>query len=237
LIARLVAVGLCILLGGCSGPQQSVEPAERDTAAADNASPVPLPPTTNTFDAAGDSAQPAQEAAKQESVAATPSAEKPGDASGPAKGTELTLGEFRFTVPEGWGRQKPRVDFILAEFSLPRAEGDAADGRLTVSVTDAGVKQTLAMWRDQFGGKPEKESQENPDIPDIWVTLVDFSGTYRARQDPSAPLEKHPGCRMFGAICDGGGQLHFIKAYGPAKTMAAHADEIRALVMSIRPAK
>jgi hypothetical protein len=40
---------------------------------------------------------------------------------------------------------------------------------------------------------------------------------------------------MLGAIIDlGEEQLYFLKAYGPAKTLAAHADEFRALLQSLK---
>src|SRR5688572_28872688 len=52
--------------------------------------------------------------------------------AGATAGGELRLEKLAFTVPEGWQRKQAASTFLLAEFALPRAEGDEADGRLTV---------------------------------------------------------------------------------------------------------
>ena len=151
----------------------------------------------------------------------------PGDAA--PSGPEVDLDGVRLTAPGNWVRKAPRVEFIRAEFGLPRAEKDGADGRLTVSVAGGSLKDNVDRWRTQFAGKPEKESQEHVKAGGVDVTLVDFSGTFSDQQGPFAPATERPGYRMLGAIFDVGGQLHFIKAYGPAKTMAARAGEFRRL--------
>ncbi len=152
-------------------------------------------------------------------------------------GPEVELGPVRLTAPQSWVRKAPRIEFIRAEFALPRAEGDAADGRLTMSVAGGSLKENVDRWRQQFSGKPEKDSQETLKVEGVEVTLVDFSGTYNDQRGPFAPGVESPGYRMLGAIFDVGGQLHFIKAYGPAKTMAARAAEFRAFVQSLKPVK
>jgi hypothetical protein len=64
--------------------------------------------------------------------------------------------------------------------------------------------------------------------------VVDFSGTFNDQRGPFAPAVECPDYRMLGAIFDVDGQLHFIKCYGPSKTMAARADEFRAFVRSLK---
>ena len=166
----------------------------------------------------------------------TPAAE-PAPAVKPAtKGTELVLPHIRLTAPGNWVAKKPDVQFLLAEFTLPRAVGDPADGRVTITTAGGGVKQVTSMWRDSFGGKPDKEAQEEPQVLGMWVRLVDLSGTYRSPSGSSAPVESHPNYRLLGAICDLGdpNQMYFIKALGPAKTIAAHEKEFRAFVASMK---
>ncbi len=160
------------------------------------------------------------------------------DSSAPTESsTDVDLDVARLTAPASWVRKTPRVAFIRAEFALPRAEGDSADGRLTVSVARGGLKENIERWRGQFGGKPEKESQETIQVDGIDVTLVDFSGTYHDQMGPFAPGEDRSNYRMLGAIFDLGGELHFVKAYGPAKTMEARAAEFRAFVQSLKRTK
>src|SRR3989304_7642307 len=51
-----------------------------------------------------------------------------GDSGGPVELDAITL-----TAPAGWPQMPPSSSFVSAEFALPRAEGDDADGRLTIS--------------------------------------------------------------------------------------------------------
>ena len=63
-----------------------------------------------------------------------------------------------------------------------------------------------------------------------------MSGTYRIRASQSAPLESFPNYRMLAAMCDVGvkDQMYFIKAVGPAKTIAAHEKDFRAFLASMK---
>jgi hypothetical protein len=147
---------------------------------------------------------------------------------------ELTLGTIHLTRAKTWVRKPPRSEFVQAEFTLPRAEGDTVDGRLTVTTAGGSAADNIARWRSQFAGKPTKESQEKIEVAGRQVTLVDFSGTYNDQAGPFAPAVERPDYRMLGAIFEVGGKLQFIKCYGPSKTMAARADEFRAFVRSLK---
>jgi hypothetical protein len=149
---------------------------------------------------------------------------------------EVSLGTARLTAPKSWNRKPPKSGFLLAEFSLPRAEGDPADGRLTVSAAGGSIADNVARWRGQFGSKPEKESQGKLEVAGIPVTLVDFSGTYQNQQGMMGPVVEAPNYRMLGAIFELGGQMYFLKAYGPVKTMSAHAGEFQDFVKSLKKA-
>jgi hypothetical protein len=147
---------------------------------------------------------------------------------------EVNLEGARLTAPSSWLRKPPRVDFILAEFALPHADGDAADARLTVSSAGGTVADNVARWRQQFGDKLQKESQTELTVAGTEVTLVDFSGKYLDQRGPFTPATECPDYRMLGAIIDLGGRLDFIKCTGPQKTMAARADEFRTFVRSLK---
>jgi hypothetical protein len=164
---------------------------------------------------------------------ASPHGEPPPQAS-LRMGGEVELDRVHLSAPKAWERKQPANSFILAEFSLPRNDGDAEDGRLTVAVAGGSVTDNVARWRQQFGDKPEKESQEKSDVGGVAVTHVDFSGTFHDQRGPFAPPTEKAGYRMLGAIFDVGGQLHFVKATGPVKTVGAHADEFKAFVRSLK---
>jgi len=138
------------------------------------------------------------------------------------------------TAPKAWVQKPPRSSFILAEFALPHAEGDEDDGRVSVSTAGGSVQDNLDRWKGQFGAKSEKVSEEKIEVAGKHVSLIDLSGTFADQRGPFAPAVDRPGYRMLGAVIDLGGDLYFIKAYGPAKTMAAHADEVREFVKSLK---
>jgi hypothetical protein len=148
-------------------------------------------------------------------------------------GSDLDLGEIRLKAPEGWSRKAPRSRILMAEFSLPRAEGDERDGRLTISRAGGGLKANIDRWRQQFSGSLGKDSQKTEEISGVDVTLVDFSGTYMDRPGPFAPGVEREGYRMMAAIIPAGGQPFFIKAYGPDKTMARHAKAFNAFLKTL----
>ena len=90
---------------------------------------------------------------------------------------KLDIETVHFTVPKSWVRKAPNP-MLLAEFAIPRAEGDKDDGRLTVSQAGGTLEANINRWKGQFGKKLDKENQETIDVGGIKVTLVDFSGTF-----------------------------------------------------------
>jgi hypothetical protein len=144
---------------------------------------------------------------------------------------DVEIGAAVLTAPDEWVRRKPNSVFLLTEFTLPKVEGDSADGRLTVSSAMGSIEDNINRWRGQFGGKPEKENQETLTVGDTQITWVDFTGAFA---DGFASATPKPGYRMLAAVIPVAGQQFFIKGYGPEKTVAANADRIRAFVQSVR---
>ncbi len=154
-----------------------------------------------------------------------------GDA--PKAGPVVRLDALTLTAPATWNRVQPRSSIIAAEFSLPRAEGDSADGRLTVSTAGGSVEANLERWKGQFS-KLESSHEEKLDTPVGAVTVVDFAGEFNDQPGPFAPAVQRSAYRMLAAIIPINGQLHFVKAVGPQKTIGAHAEEIKAFVRSVQ---
>ncbi len=144
---------------------------------------------------------------------------------------DVEIGAAVLTAPDEWVRRKPTSMFLLTEFTLPKADSDTADGRLTVSSAMGSIEDNINRWRGQFGGKPEKENQETIKVGDTEIIWVDFSGSFA---DGFASPTAKPGYRMVAAVIPVAGQQFFIKGTGPEKTVAAHADRIRAFVQSVQ---
>ncbi len=139
---------------------------------------------------------------------------------------------LQLKVPDGWKAVQPRNEMIQAEFALPKAEGDEDDGRLTVTWARGSIQMNIDRWRGQFE-QLEDKPVEHLDLSGTKVTVVDFSGNYNEQQVMMGPVTKRPGYRMLAAIIEKAEGMLFVKGYGPANTMAAHADEFRGFVESL----
>jgi hypothetical protein len=124
----------------------------------------------------------------------------------------------------------------LAEYAVPKTEGDTQDARLTVSQFGGTVEANIDRWKAQFGKKLDKQNQETFDVGGVKVTLADLSGTFDDARGPMAPTVTRPDYRMLGEVIEVPGQpgLFFIKCYGPAKTIASRADEVKAFIRSMK---
>jgi hypothetical protein len=149
-------------------------------------------------------------------------------------GGPLELDAITLTAPTGWRRTPPSSSFVMAEFQLPRAEGDDADGRLTVSSAGGSLEANIDRWKGQFIPLAKQAPQEEIDVNGLKATIVDFSGNFNDQRGPFAPAVQRPDYRMIAAIIPVNGQLHFIKATGPQKTIASHADKIHEFIRSAK---
>ena len=160
----------------------------------------------------------------------------PGDASAAAPENDGTLdvGPLHWTVPKYWVRKAPGM-MLLAEYAVPKADGDKQDARLTVSQFGGSVEENINRWKGQFK-KLDKEKEEPIDVGGVKATLVDLSGTFADSRGPMAPAVTRPDYRMLAAVVEVPNQpgLTFIKCYGPAKTMAGHVDEVKAFIRSMK---
>jgi hypothetical protein len=69
------------------------------------------------------------------------------------------------------------------------------------------------------------------------VTFVDFSGDFNDQRGPFAPGELRQNYRMIGAVVPVKGQLHFIQATGPQKTIASQTAAIHQFIRSVKLTK
>lgn len=157
----------------------------------------------------------------------------------PAGGTggSVELGTMTLSAPDSWKRIPPTSSFVAAEFTLPHAEGDELDGRLTISSAGGSVEDNVARWKGQFDPLSDEKPTETIDVSGHSVTVVDLSGDFNDSRGPFAPAVKRTDYWMIAAVIPGDGQSYFIKATGPKNTMAAQSEAIQAFIRSIQPAK
>jgi len=171
-------------------------------------------------------------------------------AADPDAGTRAFLiagGSLTLEAPPGWKRVQPKSGIVETEFSIPAEEGDAQPGRMTVMGAGGGVQANVDRWYGQFtqpdgSATKDKATTKAVKLAGCTVTLVDVAGTYK--DTPGGPFAggktiERPEYRMLAAIVepeDKNRGSYFLKFYGPAKTVAKHADGFRTMVEGMVPA-
>lgn len=227
----LWTVALAALLG-CEAEAPSTPMAKPASDAAASSTPA------SGKDAEANKANGADAGGASETAGKTDPANAGGAAAGSAAagaGQPLAIDNVSFTVPGGWvAKPVPPGGFIDAEFALPKAEGDDADGRLTLSRAGGAVEANIDRWRGQFGGKPEKDEVKTLEVAGAQVTWVDLAGEFNDSRGPVAPPKMKAGYRMLAAIIPAGDFSIFVKATGPQKTLESHAESLMAFVKTAK---
>ena len=134
-----------------------------------------------------------------------------------------------FTTPAGWQQSPPGSSMRVAEFTLPRAPGDAEDAQLIVYYfggSGGSVDANLQRWMGQIqqpDGKPSAAAarKETRKANGLALTLVDVSGTYIAEMSPGAAAHNNkPHFRLRAGVVETSKGPYFIKLTGPEKTVA-----------------
>lgn len=161
-------------------------------------------------------------------------------ASAQAQRTEAA--GLRFNVPKEWTRVPAPSDMRAAQYQLPRAAGDSADGELVLFFfgkgKGGGTQENLERWYGQLTQPDGKATRDVAvvtirTINGLKVTAVDVSGTYVGMAGMGGESAAKPGSRMLAAVVEGDAGPWFFKAVGPEKTMAQAKAGFDALIASL----
>src|SRR6266850_3273789 len=96
-------------------------------------------------------------------------------------------GELRTKVPEGWTTEKPTSDMRVAQYKLPKAEGDGEDALLVLYYFGQGqggpAQANIDRWINQIkqpDGRPSKDLAKTGTLTvnGLPVNTVDVTGNY-----------------------------------------------------------
>jgi hypothetical protein len=150
---------------------------------------------------------------------------------------------LKFDAPPGWVSKPPASSARVAEFTLPKAAGDAEDAAVAVFFfpgQGGSVQANLDRWIGQFAqpdGSPSKNVAKTTklDAHGLAITLIDLSGTYVAEVTPgSAEHYNKPGFRMRAAVVETPDGPYYVKLTGPAKTVTRWDDSFMTFLKSLR---
>jgi hypothetical protein len=156
----------------------------------------------------------------------------------------LDLGVVTLQAEAQWRASTPNSTMRKAQFTLPRAAGDAEDAELVVFYFGAGqggsVEANLERWYNQFAqpdssNTADKAQVTRETVEGMNLTMVDVSGTYVAPVMPGAP-ESHnkPNFRMLAAVLETSEGPYFFKLVGPEQTVAQWAPSFSQFMQSAR---
>ena len=151
-------------------------------------------------------------------------------------------GELRYTAPEGWVKEQPSSTMRVAQYKLPKAEGDSEDAALVVyffGATQGGaVQANIDRWISQIqqpdgSSSKDKAKAETTTINGLKVTTVDVAGTYTAEMAPGTGNQRNDAnYRLRAAVIETPKGNYFLKLVGPAKTMGRWEQSVTDFVKS-----
>ncbi len=151
-------------------------------------------------------------------------------ATAPTQSVQNASGELRFTVPEGWTTEKPSSDMRLAQYKLPKADGDKEDALLVVYYFGQGQggspQANIDRWINQMkqpdgAASKDKAKTGTLTVNGLQVSTVDVLGNYSGGMSPdSAPVDSKSIYRLRAAVVDTPKGSYFVKLTGPEKTVA-----------------
>jgi hypothetical protein len=155
----------------------------------------------------------------------------------------LLAAALTFTAPQGWQQSPPGSSMRVAEFTLPRAQGDAEDAQLVVyffggqgGSVDANIQRWVGQIQQPDGKASSAAAKKlTRTVNGLAVTLVDVSGTYVAETAPgSGARNNKPNYRLRAGVVETPNGPYFIKLTGPAKTVAMMEQPFERFVSSLK---
>ena len=160
-----------------------------------------------------------------------PAAQSPGIS---AQSSQTVSGELRYKAPDGWTVEKPTSDMRVAQYKLPKADGDSEDALLVVYYFGQGqggsAQANIDRWINQVhqpDGQPSKERAKTQTLTvnGLQVNTVDVTGNYAGGMSPdSAPANDKSIYRLRAAVIETPKGSYFVKLTGPEKTVS-HWDQ------------
>jgi len=156
----------------------------------------------------------------------------------------IVVPALKYDAPKDWLSKPPSSSMRVAEFTLPKADGDSEDAALTIYFFGAGqggnVQANIDRWIGQMtqpDGTPSAAAAKTTKLSasGINITLVDVSGTYVAEVSPgSTERFNKPGFRQRAAVIETSEGPYFVKLVGPAKTVSRWDESFITFLKSVK---
>ena len=150
---------------------------------------------------------------------------------------------LKYDVPQGWTSKPLSSKMRLADFVLPRAEGDNEDATLVVTFfggQGGTVQANFDRWLTQMAqpdGRASKDVAKTSVLKtnDLTLSIMDLPGTFVAETAPgSSEHFNKPGFHLRAAVIEGKGGPYFVRLVGPARTVAKWDAAVQTFFKSLR---
>jgi hypothetical protein len=172
-------------------------------------------------------------AGKPPEVTAVPSPAAPAPAAAPS------TGGVKWTDPPRWKRLPVTSPMRKASYQVPKADGDAEDGELSVFHFGAGqgggIEPNVDRWVGQFKGVDKSQVKRSSRSANGMVQhIIEIErGTFSSGM-PGGPTTPKSDYALLGAIVEAPDGNWFFKLTGPVKTVQKAKDEFTALLDSVK---
>jgi hypothetical protein len=149
--------------------------------------------------------------------------------------------ELKFRVPAGWVEEQRTSSMRVAQYRLPKAEGDTEDASLVLyyfgpgqgGSTAANIDRWIGQMKQEDGSAAKGAKDEHLVANGLKVTTVDVSGTYVAETAPgSGTFNNKPAYRLRAAVVETPNGSYFVKLVGPEKTVTQWNDSFLTYIKS-----
>ena len=140
-----------------------------------------------------------------------------------------TSGDLHYKAPADWVTAPPTSKMRVAQFKLPKADGDSEDGELVLyyfganqgGSPQANIDRWISQMQQADGvSSKDKAKTENLTVNGLKVSAVDVSGRYTAEMAPgSGTFYDNANYRLRAAVIETPKGNYYVKLVGPAKTI------------------
>ncbi len=150
--------------------------------------------------------------------------------------------ELQFKAPAEWVVEKPSSSMRLAQYELPKAEGESEDASLVLYFfgenQGGSVQANLERWVSQFeqpdgSSSSAKAKLETITVNRLKISTIDLAGTYVGETAPGSGVRhNNPDYRLRAAVVETPKGAYYVKLVGPTKTVNRWEKEYNSYLQS-----
>jgi hypothetical protein len=145
-------------------------------------------------------------------------------------------------LPEGWKEETPSNSMRLAQYKLPKADGEKDDAELAIfkfpggsGSVDANLKRQVDKFTPLEGKEKVEAKTSKIKIGELEATYQDVTGNFKKKAFPMAKdFTEVPNYRQLYVIVLTEKGEYYITLLGSSKTVEKHRDTFEKLIKSLK---